>query len=162
MNDDTPQEPGGLCRVRIRASAAAFALVAVSMLLSGCLDTLLDVHFATAKEARDAGYVDGGWIPTWFPDDATDIDESHDVDTNISMLAFSLPDPGALVLPDTCRPVEHTQTFPPPLERAWWPDEASLRTSYVFFRCPAEHTTYRFVGMSVQQARVLHWRTYGK
>lgn len=146
----------------IRLRAVAFLLAAVGVPLSGCVGTLLDAHFATTQEARDAGYVDRGWIPTWIPASATDIHESHDVDTGVSMLAFSLPDPRALVLPDTCRPVERAQVLPPPLDRAWWPDEASLRTSYVFFRCSADHTTHRFVGLSAQQARVLHWRTYGK
>lgn len=159
LNHTIPQAIARL--VYVRLSASAFTLVAISTLLAGCLDTLSDAHFATAEEARDAGYVHSGWIPPWLPDDATDIHEAHDVDTNISMLAFALPDPDALTLPDTCRPIEYAQLFDPPLERSWWPDEESLRTSYAFFRCSAEHTTYRFVGVSARQARVLHWRTYG-
>lgn len=140
---------------------SVLALFALDALLSGCVDTLSEVSFATAREARDAGYVDKGWIPSWFPDSATDIREAHDLDTSVSLLAFSVPDARALVLPDTCLPVEYAQTFAAPLQRSWWPDEDSLRTSYVFFRCTADATRYRFVGVNVQQARVVHWRTYG-
>ena len=140
---------------------SVLVLSALGTLLLGCVDTLYDVSFATAREARDAGYVDKGWIPSWLPENATDIREAHDVDTRISVLAFSLPDARTLALPDTCHPVEHERTFPAPLQRAWWPDQESLRTSYVFFRCAADATQYRFVGVNARQARVLHWRTYG-
>jgi hypothetical protein len=135
--------------VRIRASA--LVVFTLSSLLAGCLDTLPDVSFTTAQEARNAGYVDKDWIPSWLPDNATDIHEAHDVDSNISMLAFSLPDTRTLVLPDTCRPVEFAQTYPAPLRRPWWPDDESLRSSYAFFRCTADATQYRFVGVSLQQ-----------
>lgn len=151
-----PTEP---CLHRVRASV--LAIFALSSLLAGCLDTLSDVSFNTAQEARNAGHVDKGWIPSWLPDNAADIHEAHDVDSNISMLAFSLPDTRTLVLPDTCHPVEFAQTYPAPLQRPWWPDDESLRSSYAFFRCTADATRYRFVGVSPQQARVLQWRTHG-
>lgn len=140
---------------------SVLALFALGALLSGCVDTLSEVSFATAREARDAGYVDKGWIPSWLPDSATDIREAHDLDTSVSLLAFSVPDARALVLPDTCRPVEFAQTYPALLRRSWWPDDESLRSSYAFFRCTADATQYRFVGVSLQQTRVLHWRTHG-
>ena len=155
MNDAIEQASG-----KVRLSKVGTALLA-TILLGGCLDTTFDASFTTAREARDAGYVDAGWIPDWLPDDATDIRETHDVDSNASMLAFSAPNPGRLALPDTCEPVGHQRIFPASFQRSWWPDEKTLRTSYRLFRCSAEHTTYRFVGVSEQRARVLHWRTYG-
>ena len=145
----------------IGGRALAVVLSALGTVVTGCVDTVSDATFAAAREARDAGYIENGWIPPWLPDNATDIREAHDLDTNVSMLAFSLPPPTAASLPDTCHAIEHAQTLPAPLQRPWWPDEESLRTSYVFFRCPEDATRSRFVGVSVQQARVLHWRTYG-
>ncbi|HEV7270058.1 hypothetical protein [Pseudoxanthomonas sp.] len=145
----------------IGGRALIVALSLIGTVVTGCVDTVSDATFATAREARDAGYIEKGWIPPWLPDHATDIREAHDLDSNVSMLTFSLPPPTAVPLPDTCHAIGHAQTRPAPLQRPWWPDEEALETSYVFFRCQADATRHRFVGVSVQQARVLHWRTYG-
>ena len=159
MSDVIKQASGKAREIPILASG--FLLFATGLLLAGCLDTTSDASFATAREAKDAGYVDNGWIPRWLPDAATDIREAHDVDSNVSMLAFSLPDSSSVALPDTCIPIDHQRIFPAALQRSWWPDEKTLQTSYSFFRCSADATRYRFVGVSMQQARVLHWRTNG-
>lgn len=137
--------------------AALLLLVA-----AGCFLETMDASFATAAEARAAGYVAKGWIPPWLPGDATDVREVHDLDTNVSELSFAIPARDSLELPPECKPVEYSGTVRAYIRRHWWPGETELQQSYVFFRCPADAADYVFVSVSKAGTRVLHWRTYAR
>jgi hypothetical protein len=50
-------------------------------------------HFDTYAEMESAGWIERGWIPTYLPRSATDIDETHDIDTNEVSVVFRF-DPG--------------------------------------------------------------------
>ncbi len=56
-------------------------LAASVLLLAACGDTQ-DVHYPTAREAHADGAIQRGWLPTALPNSASDISESHDLDTN--------------------------------------------------------------------------------
>ncbi|HEY5803052.1 MAG TPA: hypothetical protein VIT90_05095 [Lysobacter sp.] len=148
---------------RLRSIADLMRLILVPLL---CLSVAarawetLDTSFSTAKEAVDAGMVEKGWIPDWLPQDATGLREVHDVDSNASELSFASPTFSQIHLPSDCRPIAYKDTVPARIGRDWWPAEDVLGRSYTFFRCQADHTEYRFVGISRAEGRALHWRTY--
>jgi hypothetical protein len=60
----------------------------VSLLLAvGCSDTLHS-SYSTAADARVDGAVKRGWLPEALPDSASDISESHNLDTNVGKGSF--------------------------------------------------------------------------
>ncbi|MEG0183099.1 MAG: hypothetical protein RR704_06555 [Stenotrophomonas sp.] len=135
--------------------AIIFALTAM---ITSC-DLVMDSAFATKQEAVEAEMIAKGWIPVWVPDEATDLREVHDLDTNLSALAFRKPGSSQLVLPPGCRPVDHSATRPAVFNRTWWPSEAALERSYSFFRCATELNRAVFVATSRTGDHVLFWRT---
>lgn len=130
--------------------------------VTACAWETLDSSYGTAKAAVDAGMIEKGWIPAWVPQDATDLREVHNVDSNVSELSFAKPTTRPVRLPTDCRQVAHADVFPPWIGRDWWPDDDVLARSYTFFQCQADHTEYRFVAISKAGDRVLHWRTYAR
>lgn len=151
------------CDSRRAASAKQFRIAAAFALclsFAGCFRETVDESWSTAAEAIEDGYVDKGWIPAWIPRDATEIRETHNLDSNASALSFSIPGRDVLRLPPRCVPVAYADTVPATLRRRWWPDEQTLREDYTFFRCPADAADYVFVAVDRAGRRVLHWRTY--
>ena len=137
-------------------------IAVVSLLVAGCLWETIDTSYESAEEVIDSGYLEKGWIPRWLPRDATDLQETHNIDSNASGLSFSIPRRESLELPIDCVPVAYENTVSVYIRRRWWPSDQELRESYVFFRCPADATDYTFVGVSKAGRRVLHWRTYAR
>ncbi|MGG6342118.1 hypothetical protein ACQ5SA_02570 [Stenotrophomonas indicatrix] len=136
-------------------------LFALCLILTSC-DLVMDRSYATKQEAVDAEMITKGWIPAWVPEEATDLREVHDLDSNVSALAFSTPRSKQLLLPSGCRPVDHSATQPAPFNRSWWPSEAALKHSYSFFRCEPEFGKSIFVATNRTGDRVLFWRTYAR
>ncbi|WP_223482599.1 MULTISPECIES: hypothetical protein [Stenotrophomonas] len=122
----------------------------------------MDSSYATKQEAVDAEMIAKGWIPAWVPEEATDLREVHDLDSNVSALAFSKPRSKQLLLPPGCRPVNHSATQPALFNRSWWPSETALKRSYIFFRCEPEFGKSIFVATSGTGDHVLFWRTYAR
>lgn len=136
-------------------------LFALCLILTSCdLDLVMDSSFATKQEAVDAEMIAKGWIPAWVPEEATDLREVHDLDSNVSALAFTTPRIKQMLLPSGCRPVDHSATRPAPFNRSWWPSESALKRSYTFFSCEPEFDKSVFVATSSTGNRVLYWRTY--
>jgi hypothetical protein len=133
---------------------------AACLAMSGCFLETMDASYATGNEVIRGGYLEKGWIPRWLPSDATDIRETHNIDSNVSELSFLIPGRSSVVLPEDCRPVEYAHTVEAYIRRRWWPSEQELESSYVFFQCKADAADYRFVGITKSGRRVLHWRTY--
>jgi hypothetical protein len=139
------------------------SLIAIACLLaSGCFWETTDASYSTAKEVIDSGFLEKGWIPRWLPPDATDLRETHNIDSNVSELSFSIPSRASLELPASCTPATFNDTVPAYIQRRWWPTEQELRDSYIFFRCTADVTDYTFVGVNKSGQRVIHWRTYAR
>ncbi len=136
-------------------------LFALCSILTSC-DLVMDSSFATKQEAVDAEMIAKGWIPAWVPEEATDLREVHDLDSNVSAPAFSKPRSKQLLLPPGCRSVNHSATQPALFNRSWWPSETALKRSYTFFHCEPEFGKSIFVATSGTGNRVLFWRTYAR
>ena len=54
--------------------------------------------FRTYEELEASGLIDRGWISPYLPRSATDIEESHDLDTNRGWASFKYK-PGDLMVP---------------------------------------------------------------
>ncbi len=50
-----------------------------------------DERYADYEAAHLAGAVEGGWIPTFVPQDAYALRDIHDLDSNAQTLSFRLP-----------------------------------------------------------------------
>lgn len=91
-------------------------------LLSCGLD-VQEVHYADVAAARSAGAFARGWLPDVLPDDARDISERHDLDTNATWACFSAPTGVGVVRSKLgllkARRVEWPLTSHP--GRPWWP-----------------------------------------
>nr|KAJ9617622.1 hypothetical protein H2204_013576 [Knufia peltigerae] len=138
-------------------------LFALCLILTSCdLDLVMDSSYATKQEAVDAEMIAKGWIPAWVPEEATDLREVHDLDANVSALAFSRPRSKQLLLPSGCRPVDHSAVQPALFNRSWWPSEAALKRAYTFSRCEPEFDNSVLVATSGTGDHVLFWRTYAR
>jgi hypothetical protein len=139
------------------------SLIIISCFLTpGCFWETIDDSYSTAKEVIDSGYLEKGWIPRWLPEDATKIQETHNIDSNMSELSFLIPNRDSLELPASCTPTSYKNVVPAYIKRRWWPSEQELRDSYTFFSCPEDFTGYTFVGIRNDGQRVLHWRVYAR
>lgn len=146
-----------------RSSMRLPILFALCLILTSCdLDLVMDSSFATKQEAVDAEMITKGWIPAWVPEGATDLREVHDLDSNVSSLAFSKQRSKQLLLPSGCRPVNHSAIQPAMFNRSWWPSEAALKRAYTFFRCEPEFDRSVFVATNRAGDHVLFWRTYAR
>lgn len=66
------------------------AITALLLLFVGCGEQI-DETYPTYADAERAGAVERGWIPAFVPLSASDIVDSHDLDTNRQKLQFKLP-----------------------------------------------------------------------
>lgn len=115
-------------------------VVMLSIALSGCME-VASTEYADRNQAVSRQAIgESKWLPSWLPEDAVNIRESHDMDTNESWLVFRLTS-GVLALPEECRLVSRPEMsdarvmrrFPPFARNAW-----SRASSYggKFYLCP--------------------------
>ncbi|WP_303635748.1 hypothetical protein [Stenotrophomonas tuberculopleuritidis] len=121
---------------------------------------VMDSSFDTLQEAIDSDMVNKGWIPDWVPQEATDLHEVHDLDSNTSALAFTKPRAVPLELPTDCRATAIGNSDPVAFDRYWWPGKETFHRSYRIFRCAPASGKSIFVAVSRSEDRVLFWRTY--
>jgi hypothetical protein len=102
---------------------AALAVLVAS--LCGCFSDVLSNSHATRAEAADA--IGRGWIPAILPESATDIRESHNLDTNVGhgTFAFGAADAHSFQAALVSVPADH-----PARARS---REALERSGYVFY-----------------------------
>jgi len=137
-------------------------IVISCFLAPGCFWDTIDDSYATAQEVVDSGSLDRGWIPRWLPEDASQIQETHNLDLNMSELSFLIPERDSLELPAGCAPASYENVVPAYIKRRWWPSEQELHESYAFFRCPSDTANDTFIGIRNDGQRVLHWRVYAR
>lgn len=81
---------------------ARFLPLASALALSGCME-VASTEYADRNDAiSKQGIGESKWLPAWLPDDAINIRETHDIDTNESWLVFR-PGSSALALPEGCK-----------------------------------------------------------
>ena len=115
-------------------------IVALALAASGCMEVAsteyADRSHAISKKAIGVSK----WLPAWLPEDAVDIRETHDMDTNESWLIFR-PTSGTLTLPEDCRPISRPEMpeartmrrFPKFARNAW---SRASGLAGVFYLCP--------------------------
>lgn len=115
-------------------------IVTLSIALSGCME-VASTEYADRNQAVSRQAIgESKWLPSWLPEDAVNIRESHDMDTNESWLVFRLTS-GALTLPEECRLVSRPEVSGarvmrrfPQFARSAWSRESSY--SGMFYLCP--------------------------
>jgi len=65
--------------------------VGVFMLSKAGRDLQVSDSFSSGSSPGVADNVSRGWLPGWFPQSASDIEHTHDLDTNLSLTHFILP-----------------------------------------------------------------------
>ena len=76
------------------AGAAVIVLGVGAVLAAGlyfAASERVESTYANYADAKRAGAIERGWIPAFVPRSATDIQESHDLDTNRQHLRFGAP-----------------------------------------------------------------------
>jgi hypothetical protein len=136
---------------------------ALALALTGCLSDTLDASYRSMADAVSGGAVDKGWIPEWLPQGAINLREVHNLDTNVSALAFDIPHGVTWLPPEHCSSVDYGAVAPSHFGRSWWPSSKVLATSYRFFQCrPDGPPDFEFVAISTSGTRGLHWRAYAR
>jgi hypothetical protein len=76
-------------------TAALIALAILALIGVFALGVFATAHFenqssrfSTYDELRASGLIERGWVPEFLPRSATDIEESHDLDTNRGWASF--------------------------------------------------------------------------
>jgi len=90
----------------------------------------IESTYEILDEAVAAGAVERGWVPEWLPDAAVNLHEKHNLDSNASILRFSLS------LTDFAIPLDCQETTDPPsatITADWWP--ADLHRTHRAFTC---------------------------
>jgi len=87
----------------------ALCIAILANLCVGCLDRSAEIKYEiydTVDEAKSEGAFRRGWLPDWIPNDAHDIHEHHDLDTNVRAFSFKMKSPDKFFLPEQCRDIK--------------------------------------------------------
>jgi hypothetical protein len=110
--------------------------------LAACSETF-DTTYKSYSEAVSAGAVSRGWVPNWLPEQASDILEVHNIDSNAVMLRFSYPETVTVALPANCRRTTLAEVTAPPFKRSWWPADVpegnSSTPKHEYWNCANQH-----------------------
>jgi hypothetical protein len=116
-------------------------------LLYGCKNgDVISEFYPTRAEAESKGLFKRGWMPVWVPDDAIDIQETHNIDTGESAFILSTSS-GNINLPKICYKVPKQRT--PRLVPGGWPSQ--IPSNQLWFRCD------EFV-VSIVDSKLIGWR----
>jgi len=139
------------------------AIVAFALFSTACTNDVLDASYAGRAEAEAEGAIARGWVPEWLPATASNIREVHNLDTNESALAFSLPAGAKWRPPSSCRPAAGGDFSEPRFNREWIP---KLDAQTMYYSCPGEGRSgiplLEAVAVHSGGQRVLHWRVFAR
>ena len=135
-------------------------LLLISVLcLVGC-DEDIEAHYPTYSDLEKAADGPRSWMPKWLPRNAADIHDWHNLDTNSTLISFSVPEATPALLVD-CRPAAGRN----PGRASWWPNDQAF-SKLQHFECE-ERTTFgdghvetRTTGAAIDSRsnRVYFWR----
>ena len=117
-----------------------FLAITLVFAVPGCVE-VASTEYANRNQALARQAIgESKWMPAWLPEDAVNIRETHDIDTNESWLVFR-PSGGTLALPEECKQAEKPemteervmQRFPQFARDAW--SRASGHAGE-FYLCP--------------------------
>ena len=116
---------------KAKSVSGTIALIVITVSTWGCVGPFsedLESHYANVAAARDDGAFLRGWLPEIVPDEATDIREVHNIDSNRTWACFGIPQGAATVRArlekaTAQRVARPLGTRPPGLlgPPTWWP-----------------------------------------
>src|SRR5262245_57359720 len=132
----------------------------------------VEVHYPTGAAALADGAAARGWIPDLMPQDATDILEIHDLDTEEVWIRFTFTDETRSGLVKSCNEVDALHVAWPRATRrlSWWPEDMLQAASrpaspYHFFRCAVpdrypgqSYSIATFLALADEQPKAWYWR----
>jgi hypothetical protein len=133
----------------------------LSLLLLGCGENI-EAHYSTYAELHAADSGARSWMPQWLPRSATDIRDWHNLDSNGTLIAFTVPRATSALL-EGCRPTSEAKN--PVEQSSWWPDDQAF-AKLQHFDCE-ERVTYADGRVEVRRAgaatdsqrnRIYFWR----
>jgi len=99
-------------------------LILITFYTATCACFFSDIqknYYADFDAASSSGAIDRGWIPEFLPRSASAIYEKHDLDTNDSILFFTINPGDVEFMQENCSPIENAEE--PDLGAKWWPDD---------------------------------------
>lgn len=78
----------GFLKKSATALVVFFAIAVTWIVAMKNLEVTSESYDSYSEVAAIAGIFDAGWIPIWLPKSATNIKETHDIDTNEAWLTF--------------------------------------------------------------------------
>ena len=132
----------------------------------------MDAFYADYQEVVDDGAITRGWIPGYMPRSATNIQESHNLDINISWLRFTVPAEDIDDMTQALLLITQDQVkFSRPhrrVVRSWWPKDLQQQTDmakpYRFYRYDdhyqmggEEQMRVDFIAVDVESGTVYYW-----
>src|SRR5689334_15260637 len=101
---------------------------------SACADPdVLSASFANLEQLQAEGSTARNWVPSWLPLTSSAIEETHNLDTNVSSLALSFSPKEAWVPPSACT-AERVENVPKPvLAPPWWPQGVPSKSAVAHY-----------------------------
>ena len=136
------------------------------LVLGGCVDDIVDASYATLTDAEKEGAIARGWIPAWLPRSASRIDESHNLDTNVSILRVTFDSGEPWDVPSSCSLIRAEDAEAPAIRKGWWPRDVPYGCSTSTSVVPPRHAYYRcdkgeaYLALNRGQGEFLYWRPH--
>ena len=92
------------CIMDIKRLIKLLAASLISIISSACDDLRIYSQYGDLNAAREDGAFERGWFPHWMPENAVDIHEFHDLDTNQQAISFRLKNHHTFEWPQHCSP----------------------------------------------------------
>jgi hypothetical protein len=132
---------------------------------SACADPdVLSGSFANLEQLQAEGSTARSWVPPWLPLTSSAMEETHNLDTNVSSLGLSFSPQEVWAPPNSCI-AERAENVPEPvLTPPWWPRGVPSRSAgaarYTYFRCAME-VGEALLAVDKASGSLLFWRSYG-
>lgn len=133
--------------------ALATLLALSAFLFVGC-DEIQENYFPSLPEARRAGMLQKGWIPSFLPETSTNIYELHDLDSNHGIIRFELSEKDLESYESSIKEKRLPEGQVPEawlqIKRKWWPLElrAPLQADHL------SSSGYRLMGLTLQRGNL--------
>ena len=118
-----------------------------------------EIAYPDLQAAKDAGAIERGWIPVWIPPTSYDLRETHDLDSNRSMLAFKYSPRDAPRPLDVCAEVHAGQLQDVPFRVSWWPADVPptsvVASQFAFYSCEDGRA---LLAVSALEGEAYYWR----
>lgn len=135
-----------------------------AVFLAACSETVVE-RYGTLEEARKAGEIERGWLPTFLPESSTDLVISYDLDTNETWGSFRFSTADAAQLRNALTSIDLTgRSLRKPSALRDWPGflkgslsgDSLTRAGYESYKAGTDHPF--FVVVRWQEGKAYFWR----